>query len=81
MNTTTKAQFLKTFNLFINKPLSNPEEKDKFGRVLQYTEAIELLAKRKVPQAVIEEAGDAVEIRIEETTWKPQPRIAIFINK
>lgn len=81
MNTSTRTQFLRTFNLFINKPLSNQEETAKFGRVLEYKEAIELLAKRKVPQAVIKEASDAVEIRIEETTWKPQPRISIFIKQ
>ena len=81
MNTATQAHLLKNFNLFINKPLSSLEAKEDFGRLLQYQEAIEILAKRRVPQEVIEQAEGATEIRLELTTWKPQPRIAIFINR
>lgn len=80
MNAATNTQLLRTFNLFIRKPLNNPEAKENFGRVLQYQEAIEILSKRRVPQAVIEQASEAVEIRLEQTTWKPQPRIAIFTH-
>lgn len=80
MNTATKIQLLRTFNIFVHKPIANEKAKEEFGRVLQYQEAIEILAKRGVPKAVIEQACDAVEIRLERTTWKSHPRIAISTN-